>query len=50
ARLLAVGASGNLVIPKELLKTPGSNLNVRIQAINANGKAYEIDKVYRLVP
>jgi len=50
ARLLAVGASGNLVTPKELLKTPGSNLNVRIQAINANGKAYEIDKVYRLVP
>jgi hypothetical protein len=50
ARLLAVGPSGNLVVPKELLKTPGANLNLRIQAINANGKAYEIDKVYRLVP
>ncbi|MFL6464983.1 MAG: DUF5060 domain-containing protein [Bryobacteraceae bacterium] len=50
ARLLGAGSSGNLVIPKELLKTPGANLNLRIQAINANGKAYEIDKVYRLVP
>ena len=50
ARLLGVGASGNLVIPKELSKTPGANLNLRIQAMNANGKAYEIDKVYRLVP
>ena len=50
ARLLGVGASGNLVIPKELLKIPGSNLNVRVEAINANGKAYEINKVYRLVP
>ncbi len=50
ARLLAVGSSGNLVIPKELLKTPGANLSVRIQAVNANGKAYEIDKVYRLTP
>jgi hypothetical protein len=50
ARLLGVGASGNLVVPKELLKNPGANLNLRIQAINANGKAYEINKVYRLVP
>jgi hypothetical protein len=50
ARLLGVGASGNLILPKELLKSPGANLNLRIQAMNANGKVYEIDKVYRLVP
>ncbi len=50
ARLLGAGASGTLTIPKELLKSPGANLNLRIQAINANGKAYEINKVYRLVP
>ncbi len=50
ARLLGVGPSGNLVIPKELSRNPGANLSLRIQAINANGKAYEIDRVYRLVP
>jgi hypothetical protein len=50
ARILAVGSNGNFKFPKELIKQPGSTLSLRLQAINANGKAYEIDKVYRLVP
>ncbi len=50
ARLLAVGSFGNLTVPKELIKGPGSDLSVRLMAINANGKAYELDKVYRLGP
>lgn len=50
ARLLGVGPSGNLTVPKNLIKEPGSTLNLRLLAINANGKAYEIDKVYRLGP
>ncbi|MBV8550258.1 MAG: DUF5060 domain-containing protein [Acidobacteriaceae bacterium] len=50
ARLLGLGPSGNLTIPKELLSQPGANLNLRVLAINANGKAYEVDKVYRLTP
>jgi len=50
ARVLAVGPSGTFSIPKNLIKQPGSNLNVRLLAINANGKAYEVDRVYRLIP
>ena len=50
ARLLGVGPSGNLSVPKELVKQPGSTLNLRVQAVNANGKAYEVDKVFRLTP
>lgn len=50
ARLLGLGPSGNFTIPKEFLREQGSTLNVRLFAINANGKAYELDKVYRLTP
>jgi hypothetical protein len=50
ARLLGVGSFGNLTIPQNLLKQPGGTLNLRVMAINANGKAYELDKVYRLTP
>lgn len=48
ARVLAVGSFGNFTIPPELLKSGSETLNVRIQALNANGKAYELDKVYGL--
>ncbi|MGA8028201.1 MAG: DUF5060 domain-containing protein [Bryobacteraceae bacterium] len=50
ARLLGVGSFGNFIVPKELAKDPSAVLNVRLLAINANGKAYEVDKVYRLTP
>ncbi len=50
ARLLGVGSFGNLTVPKELMAGSGSDLNLRLLAINANGKAYELDKVYRLGP
>lgn len=50
ARLLGVGSFGNFTVPKDLLTQPGSTLNLRIMAINANGKAYELDKVYQLSP
>jgi hypothetical protein len=49
ARVLSIGASGTLAIPK-LLAQPGALLNLRLQAINANGKAYELDRVYTLAP
>jgi len=29
-------------------RVPNANLNLHVQAINANGKAYELNKVYRL--
>jgi hypothetical protein len=47
ARVLATGASGTFKLP-DTLAQPGANLNVRVLAINANGKAYEVDRVYRL--
>jgi uncharacterized protein DUF5060/uncharacterized protein DUF4038 len=50
ARLLGVGPSGTLTVPKDLIKAPGSTLHLRLLAINANGKVYELDKVYRLGP
>jgi hypothetical protein len=50
ARVLAVGPSGTFSVPKNLIKQQGSNLNIRLLAINANGKAYEADRVYRLTP
>lgn len=49
-RLLGIGASGNLVLPPFLLKENSANLSLRVQAINANGKAYELSRVYRLAP
>jgi hypothetical protein len=50
ARVLGLGSNGNFTIPPGLIKGPGANLNLRVQALNANGKAYEINKVYRLTP
>jgi hypothetical protein len=49
-RVLALGSNGTFTLPKELAANPGSNLNLRVLAINAYGKAYELDKVYRLTP
>jgi Domain of unknown function (DUF5060)/Protein of unknown function (DUF4038) len=49
-RVLGVSSSGNLNVAKELLCPRDSNLTLRLLAINANGKAYELDRVYRLTP
>jgi hypothetical protein len=49
-RVLGLDASGNFTLPSDLARNPGANLNLRVQAINANGKAYELNKVYRLTP
>jgi Domain of unknown function (DUF5060)/Protein of unknown function (DUF4038) len=49
-RVLGVGPSGDLNVSEHLTCPPGSNLTLRLLAINANGKAYEVDKVYRLTP
>ena len=50
ARLLGLSSFGNFSIPKELVKQNGSSLHLRLLAINANGKGYELDKIYRLTP
>ncbi len=50
ARVLGVGSFGNFTIPPELIQPGAETLSLRLLAINANGKAYELDKVYRLLP
>jgi len=46
-RLLGLGASGTSN-GLSSFSADAPNLNVRVEAINANGKAYEIDKVFEL--
>ena len=50
ARVLGLGSSGNFAVPPgmNINQVPNANLNLHVQAINANGKAYELNKVYRL--
>ncbi|MGH9584296.1 MAG: DUF5060 domain-containing protein [Bryobacteraceae bacterium] len=45
ARVLGVGPSGTFTVPKEFV-TSGGDLEIRLLAINANGKVYEVDRVY----
>jgi hypothetical protein len=49
ARILGLGPSGSLDLPRDLAARFPAVLNLRVMAINANGKAYALDKVYRLV-
>ncbi|MGC2661631.1 MAG: DUF5060 domain-containing protein [Bryobacteraceae bacterium] len=48
SRVLAIGADGTFQFPVDLIQNFPANLTLRLMAINANGKAYEIDKVYQL--
>ncbi len=49
-RVAGTGREGTLHIPQEIVhKLPGV-LSLRVSILNANGKAYAIDKVYRLGP
>lgn len=48
-RVLATGAKGTLQIPPALAKG-GGVMVVRVTGLNANGKAYALDRVFRLVP
>ncbi len=49
ARVLGFGPSGSLNVPSALA-LPGSLMTLRLEAINANGKAYEVDRVFTLTP
>jgi hypothetical protein len=48
ARVLGTAAEGMLRIPADLLSSDDAVLNLRITALNANGKAYSLDRVYRV--
>jgi hypothetical protein len=47
-RVLGVGVEGTLQIPAYLLTTNPAILNVRVNAINANGKAYSLEKAFQV--
>jgi hypothetical protein len=47
-RVLALGASGSFEFPPNLSKTRPAILNLRVNAINANGKAYLFEKAYQI--
>lgn len=47
-RVIALGASGSLDFPARLMKAKSALLNVTVSAINANGKAYSVSKVYQI--
>ena len=49
-RVLATGAKGQLELPAALVKGGGAVMVLRVTGLNANGKAYALDRVFRLVP
>jgi len=49
-RVIGTGREGTLQIPKSIAKNFPAVLSLRVAVLNANGKAYVVDKVYRLVP
>lgn len=49
-RVVGTGREGTLHIPESLAAKYPAVMSLRVGVLNANGKAYIIDKVYRLVP
>jgi hypothetical protein len=49
-RVVGRGREGTMQIPKSIAKNYPAVLSLRMAVLNANGKAYVLDKVFRLVP
>jgi hypothetical protein len=49
-RVIGTGREGTFRIPASIAHSLPASLRVKISILNANGKAYQIDKVYRLAP
>lgn len=47
-RVLGTGREGTFKVPEELLRTSPNALSLRLAGMNANGKIYLLDKVYKL--
>jgi hypothetical protein len=47
-RVLGTGPDGKFIIPPTIATAFPAVLSVRVTALNANGKAYSVDKVYQL--
>lgn len=48
-RVVGAGKEGTLQIPRSIVKDFPAVFSLHVAALNANGKAYTLDKVYRLV-
>jgi hypothetical protein len=49
-RIIGMGSEGTLQIPRSIVHNFPAVFSLRVAALNANGKAYVLDKVYRLQP
>jgi hypothetical protein len=49
-RVVGTGREGTLNIPRSIAKQYPAVISLRVMLLNANGKAYTLDKVYRLIP
>lgn len=49
-RVLGTGREGTLHIPRSIAEKLPAAMDLRMVVLNANGKAYVFDKIYRLVP
>ena len=49
-RVVGTGREGTLNIPRSIADKYPAVVSLRVMLLNANGKAYTLDKVYRLIP
>lgn len=49
-RVLGTGQEGQMVIPRKMASGPAAVLNLRLIGMNANGKVYFYDRIYRIAP
>jgi hypothetical protein len=49
-RVVGTGREGSLNIPRSIANQYPAVLSLHVMLLNANGKAYTLDKVYRLIP
>jgi hypothetical protein len=49
-RVVGSGREGMLTLPRSLANQYPATVSLRVMLLNANGKAYALDKVYRLTP
>jgi hypothetical protein len=49
-RVVGTGKEGTLVLPRSLANRYPAVVSLRLMLLNANGKAYTLDRVYKLIP
>jgi Domain of unknown function (DUF5060) len=49
-RVVGTGKDGTLTLPRSLANQYPAVVSLRVMLLNANGKAYTLDKVYKLTP